>query len=222
MSISAFPLFSGFVSKGMILSAAVDQGLLVPWLILLFASAGVFHHAGIKIPFFAFFAHDAGWRVPEAPWHMLAAMAVAAVGSIAIGVFPSLLYALLPGPVEYTAYTTEHVVAQLQLLLFSALAFTWLKKTGLYPPELPSVNLDFDVIYRKALPMLVRAAVQVGGEFDHVVRSGTWRFVTRARDQIRHYYGPLGIFARPLTAGTMVIWVIVALGAAVVAYEFSL
>jgi multicomponent Na+:H+ antiporter subunit D len=65
-SISGFPLFSGFVSKSMILSAA-GRGLLVTWLVLLFASAGVFHHSGIKIPYFAFFAHDSGKRCEEAP-----------------------------------------------------------------------------------------------------------------------------------------------------------
>ena len=57
-SISAVPLFSGFVSKTMIMVAALEQGYDWIWLALLFASAGVFHHAGIKIPFFAFFAHD--------------------------------------------------------------------------------------------------------------------------------------------------------------------
>ena len=61
-SISTFPLFSGFVTKAMILTAAAEQGLMVPYLILLFASAAVFFHSGIKIPFFAFFAHDSGTR----------------------------------------------------------------------------------------------------------------------------------------------------------------
>ncbi len=221
MSISAFPLFSGFVSKGMILAAAMDQGLFAPWLILLFASAGVFHHAGIKIPFFAFFAHDAGWRVREAPWHMLVAMAIAAAGCVGIGLFPSLLYALLPDPVHFQAYTTEHVVSQLQLLLFSALAFTWLKVSGLYPPELPSVNLDFDVIYRKALPALVRGAVEVGGDFDRVVRGIGVRALTRGFEHVRLHCGPEGVLARSLAAGTMVIWVIVALATALAAYEFT-
>ncbi len=59
-SISAFPLFSGFVSKSLIMTAAAEGHLWVPWFILLFAAAGVFHHAGIKIPFFTFFGHDAG------------------------------------------------------------------------------------------------------------------------------------------------------------------
>jgi multicomponent Na+:H+ antiporter subunit D len=32
------------------------------------------------------------------------------------------------------------------------LAFVWLNKKGLYPPELKSVNLDFEWVYRKAMP----------------------------------------------------------------------
>ena len=153
-SISAFPLTSGFVTKSMILSAAADGNYLIPFLVLLFASAGVFHHSGIKIPFFAFFAHDRGIRVKEAPANMLAAMALAAVFCIGIGVFPTLLYGLLPYPVDYVPYTTSHVVQMLQLLLFSALAFTFLMKTKLYPPELRSVVLDVDWTYRKLLPQV--------------------------------------------------------------------
>ena len=65
-SISALPLFSGFVSKSMVMLAAFD-GHPIVWLVLLFASAGVLEHAGIKIPYFAFFAHDSGIRTKEAP-----------------------------------------------------------------------------------------------------------------------------------------------------------
>ncbi|MGB2517378.1 MAG: Na(+)/H(+) antiporter subunit D, partial [Pseudomonadales bacterium] len=77
-SISAFPLFSGFVSKSMIMSAAIAEGYDIVWLLLLFAAAGVFHHAGIKIPYFAFFAHDSGIRTTEPPKNMLLAMGIAA------------------------------------------------------------------------------------------------------------------------------------------------
>ncbi len=150
-SISAFPLFSGFVSKSMVMTAALSEQYPHVWLALLFASAGVFHHAGIKIPFFAFFAHDSGIRTQEAPTSMLVAMSFAAVLCILIGCFPGFLYNLLPFDVDYTAYDYTHVVAQTQLLLFSALAFVWLKLNGLYPPELPSVNLDVDWFYRRVM-----------------------------------------------------------------------
>ncbi len=151
-SISAFPLFSGFVSKSMVMAALIAQGHDYLWLMLLFASAGVFHHAGIKIPFFAFFAHDNGLRVREAPTNMLWAMGLASLACLAIGIYPALLYQLLPWDNQYQPYDITHTLTQLQLLFFSALAFVWLNKQGLYPPELRSVNLDVEWFYRKLIP----------------------------------------------------------------------
>lgn len=151
-SISAFPLFSGFVSKSMVMAAMIEAGHEYLWLMLLFASAGVFHHAGIKIPFFAFFAHDSGLRPKEAPTNMLVAMGIASALCILVGSYPALLYSLLPWENNYVAYDITHTLTQLQLLFFSALAFVWLNQKGLYPPELKSVNLDVEWIFRKALP----------------------------------------------------------------------
>lgn len=150
-SISAFPLFSGFVSKSMVMSAALEEGYFIIWIALLFASAGVFHHAGIKIPFFAFFAHDSGIRTKEAPTSMLIAMGIAAVLCIGIGSFPNLLYSILPYSTDYNPYDVTHVLAQIQLLVFSALAFVWLKLSGIYPPELRGINIDAEWVYRKGL-----------------------------------------------------------------------
>lgn len=149
-SISAFPLFSGFVSKSIVMVAVLKEGHPIIWLMLLFASAGVFHHAGIKIPFFAFFAHDSGIRCQEAPTNMLIAMLVSAILCIGIGCYPQLLYQHLPFPMDYSPYDVTHVLAQIQLLFFSALAFVWLKLAGLYPPELRSTNIDSEWIYRFA------------------------------------------------------------------------
>ncbi len=151
-SISAFPLFSGFVSKSMVMAAMIEAGHEYLWLMLLFASAGVFHHAGIKIPFFAFFAHDSGLRPKEAPTNMLIAMGIASFLCILIGSYPEILYQLLPWENDYVPYDVTHVLTQLQLLFFSALAFVWLNKQGLYPPELKSVNLDFEYLYRRLMP----------------------------------------------------------------------
>jgi multicomponent Na+:H+ antiporter subunit D len=210
-SISAFPLFSGFVSKSLILTATAEQGYLVPWLILLFASAGVFHHSGIKIPFFAFFAHDSGIRVREAPWNMLAAMAISAFLCIAIGMWPAPLYAILPYPVDFHPYTAEHVMTQYQLLLFSALAFTWLMRTGLYPPEMRSVNLDFDVAYRKGLPAATRAVVHTLGPLDRRIRDAALDALGGVIDQLYRHYGPAGALARSVGVRSMAFWVIIML-----------
>jgi multicomponent Na+:H+ antiporter subunit D len=151
-SISAFPLFSGFVSKSLVMTAMIQQGYDYLWLMLLFASAGVFHHAGIKIPYFAFFAKDSGIRTQEAPLNMLLAMGLSAALCIFIGSQPQYLYNLLPWAVTYWPYDISHVLSQMQLLFFSALAFVWLNRQGLYPPELHAINLDVEWLYRKLLP----------------------------------------------------------------------
>ena len=215
-SISAFPLFSGFISKSLILSAASHEGYYIVWGILLFASAGVFHHSGIKIPYFAFFAHDSGLRPKEAPTHMLLAMGLTAFLCIAIGVFPAPLYALLPYEVDYVPYTAFHVVTQLQLLFFSALAFTVLMLTRIYPPEMKSVNLDFDWTYRRFLPSVIGSVSAAVSAF----WSAKLRFWQRRLDgivsQLFRRYGPEGRVAQSAPTGSMVLWIAVFLGVTLV------
>jgi multicomponent Na+:H+ antiporter subunit D len=211
-SISAFPLFSGFVSKSMVMAAALEEGYHWVWLALLFASAGVFHHAGIKIPFFAFYAHDSGIRASEPPLNMLIAMAIAAVLCVFIGSYPWLLYRLLPFPVEFSPFHSTHVIAQLQLLFFSALAFTWLKLTGLYPPELPSVNIDAEWSYRRLAPRAIRRIEAVGSPVDTRMRLAVRRRVNTVIGALFRYHGPQGILARTWATGSMVLWVAILLG----------
>ena len=148
LSISAFPFFSGFVSKSMIVSASGYEQLFIVWLILQFASTGVVDHAGIKVPFFTFFGHDSGIRAKEPPLNMLIAMGIAASLCVGLGVFYKPLYNMLPFTVHYVPYTGAHVVGQLQLLLFGALAFTLLILSGYYVPEVRSKNIDADWTYR--------------------------------------------------------------------------
>ncbi|HUG76978.1 MAG TPA: Na(+)/H(+) antiporter subunit D [Burkholderiales bacterium] len=217
-SISAFPLFSGFISKSMILSAAGVEGHVITWVVLLFASAGVFHHSGIKIPYFAFFAHDSGKRCEEAPASMLAAMALAAALCIGLGAFPAPLYAMLPYPVDYAPYSADHVLAQLQLLVFSALAFSVLMRTGIYPPELRSVNLDFDWTYRRLAPRIAGAAALALGGAIRLAERGAGRAWPRIEDGVRALYGPLGLFARTWPSGATALGVMLALLAFLAAY----
>jgi len=212
-SISAFPLFSGFVSKSMVMVAALEEGYPVVWLALLFASAGVFHHAGIKIPYFAFFAHDSGLRPKEAPPNMLLAMGLAAAISIFNGAYPWVLYEMLPYPVEYAPYTSAHVLTQIQLLFFSALAFVWLQLTGRYPPELPGINIDAEWSYRKALPAAARRITGLAASVREVAlrwgRSGLLGFF----ELILRHGGPEGALARTRPSGYMALWMTVLLSA---------
>ena len=149
MSISAFPLFSGFAAKSLIMSALGYKGLIAAYLVLLAASAGVLHHSGIKIPYFAFFGHDGGYKVKEAPFGMLVAMAGASALCIGIGSFPAFFYQILPYSIDYNPYDASHVLGQMELLIFSILAFTFLMRFGFYPPELKSTVLNTDWLYRR-------------------------------------------------------------------------
>ncbi|MDH3666321.1 MAG: Na(+)/H(+) antiporter subunit D [Paracoccaceae bacterium] len=210
-SISAFPLFSGFVSKSMVMTAALEENYPTVWLALLFASAGVFHHAGIKIPYFAFFAHDSGLRPKEAPPNMLLAMGLAAAICIFNGAYPWVLYSMMPFPVEYEPYTAAHVLTQVQLLFFSALAFAWLQLTGRYPPELPSINIDAEWLYRKLLPGLGRWTAAWGA----LLRDGALRLGRAASGEvyklITRHGGPEGTLARTRPSGYMALWMTVLL-----------
>ena len=217
-SISAFPLFSAFVTKSMILASAAEQGYTWEWLVLLFASAGVFHHAGIKIPFFAFFAHDSGIRCKEAPPHMLIAMALAAALCIGIGVFPDPLYGILPRPVEYVPYTAPHVLSQLQLLVFSALAFSWLMRSGIYPPEMRSVNLDFDWTYRRMGVRLAGGAAIAVAAMNLAAGSAFRGAAQAVGEWAKRHHGAEGALARTWSTGGMALWVAVLLAAYLLVY----
>jgi multicomponent Na+:H+ antiporter subunit D len=146
LAISAFPGTSGFTSKSLIIDGAVHEHLLWVWIVLEIASAGVFLHAGIKFPYFVFFAKDNGLRPGETNKTMLAAMGFMAFMCIFLGVYPKPLYDILPFEVHYQAYSISHVAAQMQLLMLSALVFflflPLLKRTD-------TVSLDTDWFYRK-------------------------------------------------------------------------
>ena len=148
VSISAFPLFSGFVAKSLIMSSLGYEGLTFIYFMLLFASAGVLHHSGIKIPFFAFFAHESGLKPKEAPMNMIVAMILSSLLCILIGIFPSQFYQILPYNTYYQPYDFSHVLSQLQLLMFAVFAFICLWHFKIYPPELNSTVLNSDWFYR--------------------------------------------------------------------------
>ena len=219
-AIAGFPLLSGFVSKSMIISAAGEEHMFWVWIVLLIASAGVMEHSGIKIPFFAFFAHDSGKRVKEAPWNMLLAMGIGATLCVGIGVCYWPLYACLPFELEhaYQPYTSGHVILQMQLLLFAALAFVVLMKTGLYPEEKRSENLDTDWAYRKAFPVLWTGAKSMYASADQAFRTEFVGLIKAIIDRLNQSFNEQGTFGKTWSTSTMAFWSALSLGVFLVVY----
>ncbi len=215
LSISSFPLTSGFISKSMISQSAADQHLMFVWMALAAASAGVFLHAGIKFPWFVFFQKDSGLRPDEPPWNMKLAMILFSAICIGLGVFPGVLYALLPYPVNYVPYTGSHVVFQLQLLLFSGLAFFlmlgWLKRTL-------TITLDIDWFYRGIGRVLAQEFKHRSGHVWDDFVNRTIRTTMRFIKGIYRHHGPQGILARSWPTGSMAFWTTFLLGAYLILY----
>jgi len=208
-SISAFPLFSGFVSKSLILSAASNEGHYLVWFALLVASAGVLSHSGIKIPYFTFFAEDSGKRPAEAPLHMRIAMITTAFLCVFIGVVPASLYSLLPYDVDYAAYTPAHILTQMQLLCFALLAFVFLMRSGLHPPEVRGVNVDSDIVYRRWIPALLPGVVASVVSVFTLGQSSASGVLSRLYVGIERISSPGAALARGWSVGAMMFIVII-------------
>lgn len=146
ISISGFPLTSGFISKSMIIAAAGEHHRLGLLIMLNLAAVGTFLSVGIKLPYFIWFGKDSGVKATEAPWNMSLGMFMAAFICIFLGVYPDFLYRMLPFPVHYHPYSSYHLSETFQLLGFTGLGFFIMVKR--LKPE-PKINLDLDWFYRK-------------------------------------------------------------------------
>jgi multicomponent Na+:H+ antiporter subunit D len=211
LSIAAFPLTSGFVSKSMIIEAAAKEHLAGAWILLMAVSAGVVLHAGLRLPWLVFFgAQKPRLSVTDPSQPMRIAMALAAVLCVVAGIVPDGLYVLLPHHVAYVPYTASHVLVQVQLLAFAALS-AYLMRNWLRAQ--PGITLDFDWFYRRLGAWIARG-------FDDFTESAWTRLVTGARDKANKlhdllvtHHGPAGTFGRTWPTGTMAFWTTFLLGA---------
>ena len=206
LAISAFPFTSGFISKSMIGQAALDQHLMWVWLALVAASAGVFLHAGIKFPWFVFFQKDSGLRPPDPPWNMRLAMLLFAAACVLLGIFPEWLYGLLPYPVDYQPYTASHVMTQLQLLLFSGLAFFVLLPLM---RRTETISLDADWLWRVAGYRLGRGCLVGLGQLRAYIADSIVRVSSLVLALASGRWGRAALARKPL--GAMMFWVVLLL-----------
>ncbi len=150
--------------------------------------------------------------------NMLIAMALASILCIGIGVYPYALYAILPFAADFVPYTTTHVITQLQLLMFSALAFSVLMWHGLYPPELKSTNLDSDWFYRRLLPGLYGVGRKAVSHVHFRALDRAQRRLGRFINAVYRHHGPQGALARTWPVGSTVLWVAILLCVTLVFY----
>ena len=152
LSISGIPLFNGFISKSMIISAAAESHLFSVWILLTFVSCGTFMYTGLKLPYFVFFGKEGSLRPKKAPVNMLIAMGIGAFLCTLTGVYPQLLYNMLPHHVDYKPYTVSHVLGAMQMLMFTGLAFVMLRKKISIKA---TISVDTDWFYRKGTDLFM-------------------------------------------------------------------
>ncbi len=152
LAISGFPLFNGFISKSMIITSAAESHVFSAWIILTFVSCGTFMYTGLKLPYFTFFGKDRGFKLKKIPINMIIAMGIGAFLCTLFGVYPKLLYNMLPNHVDYKPYTVSHVLGALQMLMFTGLAFVILRKKISIRA---TISIDTDWTYRKGTELFI-------------------------------------------------------------------
>ena len=154
-SISGVPFFTGFASKSIIMTGASEAGLLWVDMCLKIASIATFVSITLKMGYFIFFGEENKDVVVKrpVPMGMYIAMGIDAVLCILFGVFPGLLYGLLPLEMEYHVFTVDHFMAYIQLLCVSIVPFM-MYLDHMKPHS--QLSLDFDWFYRKPFAALIR------------------------------------------------------------------
>jgi len=149
-SISGVPLFNGFVSKTMVVAAAGALHRPVIELMLHLASVGTWLSVGLKLPWGTWFGVPKGDEdvvdAKEPPINMLIGMGIASFLCLLTGIYPKLIYHLLPYEVSFHPYAASQVVATIQLLMLTVAGF-WLFLAKIMAGE-PTTNLDTDWFYR--------------------------------------------------------------------------
>ncbi|MFP4629214.1 MAG: Na(+)/H(+) antiporter subunit D [Desulfohalobiaceae bacterium] len=150
LSISGAPLFNGFISKSIIVTAAGESHYYIAKMLLILASVGTFLSVGVKLPYYTWFHTPKKEHQPRPiPKGMLVAMALTSFLCIFYGIWPQALYMELPYAMDYTPFTIPHLVESLQILVTTFLAF-WLVRAKLTPKN--KISLDVDWFYRASAP----------------------------------------------------------------------
>jgi multicomponent Na+:H+ antiporter subunit D len=156
LSIAGFPLFNGFVSKGIVISAShydfprgplAVGGFTTLELLLLAGGVGTFL-SFIKFGYYAFLHGEYGGSVADANRGQTVAMGSVAALCVLFGVYDTALFSLLPFDVTsesvvshvYETYTVGHVLEALALATIAVVGFVLLKKPLAALGRVPDVD----------------------------------------------------------------------------------
>lgn len=156
-AISGVPFFNGFASKALVMEAIAEGGYEICYWLMTIASIGTWLSIAMKINWFVFFGtghpdEAKNIKCEGIPWYMNFAMVVSALACIITGIWPNLLYDILPFASDGNPFTLEHIVEYVALFMGSTIVFYILRKI-MAPHNM--ISLDFDWLYRKPLAYAV-------------------------------------------------------------------
>ena len=208
-SISGLPLFIGFTTKSITLSAAAESSVYL-WLVLLAANAAAVIHTALRLPYLLF-AESERVEAPSKP--IFAAQALAAMSCLVLGVYPQALYALLPFAMSYTAFDFTHILQQVQLILFASfaffVAFSMTRGTK-------NILLDLDWFVRGLPYLLYHESKENIAQASRLFLLGQGYLHSQATKLGIKLFHPFGIFASPQPIGAMALWIAIVLFAIMV------
>jgi len=156
LSIAGFPLFNGFVSKGIVVSAShydfpkgplAVGGFTTLELLLLAGGIGTFL-SFMKFGYYAFLHGEYGDSVADASRGQSVAMITVAALCVLFGVYDAALFAILPFDVTskavvshvYVTYTVDHVLESLALATIAVVGFALVKRPLAALGRVPDVD----------------------------------------------------------------------------------
>ena len=122
---------------------------------------------------------------------------------------------------DKSLWTIDHVLTQMQLLVFAAFAFIVLNKIKLYPPEKRGVVLDTDWLYRRPLYASIVWLGAVWQRLGPGMTGSALKVSRRVYNHIEATFSPQGQLSRgPLSAG-MAVWTSIVLAVVMILALFA-
>ncbi|MFB6102796.1 MAG: Na(+)/H(+) antiporter subunit D [Haloplanus sp.] len=213
LSISGFPGFNGFVSKGMVIGAAHHEHLDALWYLLLLGGVGTFL-SFIKFGYYAFLhgPYHGDGPVTPAPRVQQVAMGSVAVLLVFFGLVPDALFAILPleGAYEFHTFTLGHIGEGLVLAAIGVVGFVALKRPLSKVGHVPDIDAAYNPLAFYGTRALVHGVTGTYAAVDRAVvaladRAAAIREEPRMLSRFRANVGQ-SVFILMVVLGGVLVW----------------